>query len=56
MYDLQSETGLSYTIDPRTGRFLMLPLAATDAAAPRTSFRIVLNWAAHLQPRGGAEQ
>jgi hypothetical protein len=56
MYDLQSETGLSYTIDPRTGRFLMLRLAATDAAAPRTSFRIVLNWAAHLQPRGGPEQ
>jgi len=57
MYDLQSETGLSYAVDPRTGRFLMLRLSAPEASAPRTSFRIVVNWAEHLEQRaGGSEQ
>jgi eukaryotic-like serine/threonine-protein kinase len=57
MYDLQSETGLSYAVDPRTGRFLMLRLSAPEASAPRTSFRIVVNWAAHLEQRAdGSEQ
>jgi eukaryotic-like serine/threonine-protein kinase len=56
MYDLQSETGLSYTIDPRTGRFLMLRLAGNEGSVPRTSFRIVLNWAAHLDQRAGSSE
>jgi hypothetical protein len=35
----------------------MLRLSAPEASAPRTSFRIVVNWAAHLEQRaGGSEQ
>ena len=56
MYDLQSETGLSYTVEPRTGRFLMLRLSAPETSTPRTSFRIVVNWADHLQQHGGGDQ
>ena len=47
LYNLQSETGLSYAVDPRSGRLLMLRLAS-EATAPLDSFRIVLNWAQHL--------
>jgi predicted Ser/Thr protein kinase len=54
MYDLQSETGLSYAIDPRTGRFLMLRLVDDQMSLPHTSFRVVLNWAAHLQQRAAS--
>ena len=56
MYDLQSETGLSYSVDPRTGRFFMLRLSAPDASTPRTSFRIVVNWADHLQQQAGGSE
>ncbi len=46
--DLQSETGLSYAVDPTSGRFLIVRLAGEEGAAPADRFRIVLNWAAHL--------
>jgi hypothetical protein len=45
MYDLQSETGLSYAVDPRTGRFLMIRLASDRGGPPADTFRVVLNWA-----------
>jgi serine/threonine-protein kinase len=48
LYDLQSETGLSYAVDPRTGRFLMIRLAEDPAAVVDDSFRVVVNWAQHL--------
>jgi serine/threonine-protein kinase len=49
LYDLQSETGLSYAIDPTSGRFLMIRLATDASATQASSFRVVLNWAQHLQ-------
>lgn len=48
LYDLQSETGLSYAVDPKSGRFLMIRLAADGSTQPTDSFRIVLNWAQNL--------
>jgi hypothetical protein len=48
MYDLQSETGLSYAVDPRTGRFLMIRLADDPATVVDDSVRVVLNWAGQL--------
>jgi hypothetical protein len=48
LYDLQSETGLSYAVDPRSGRFLMIRQAADPSTQPADSFRIVLNWSHSL--------
>ena len=48
LYDLQSETGLSYAIDPQTGRFLMIRVATDPTSSPAASFRVVLNWAGHM--------
>jgi serine/threonine protein kinase/Tol biopolymer transport system component len=52
VYNLQSETGSSYAVDPKSGRFLMIRLAS-DQSIAADSFRIVLNWAQHL---GAARQ
>jgi Tol biopolymer transport system component len=49
LYDLQSETGLSYAVDPKSGRFLMIRLATDGSATAASSFRVVLNWAQHLR-------
>jgi predicted Ser/Thr protein kinase len=48
LYDLQSETGLSFAVDPRSGRFLTIQLAGDESTASAESLRIVLNWAAQL--------
>lgn len=49
LYDLQSETGLSYAVDPKSGRFLMIRLASDASRQPADSFRVVLNWAQQLR-------
>ena len=43
IYDLRSNSGVSYDVDPKgSGRFLMIRLAETSN--PPTQVRIVLNW------------
>jgi serine/threonine-protein kinase len=49
LYDLQSETGLSYAVDPASGRFLMIRLATDQSTTSAASFRVVVNWAQHLR-------
>jgi len=49
LYDLQSETGLSYAVDPASGRFLMIRLDTDASAMQASSLRVVLNWAQHLR-------
>ena len=44
VYNLQSETGFSFDVDPKTGRFLMIRPADDHANAPITSFRMALDW------------
>ena len=44
VYNLQSETGFSFDIDPKSGRFLMIRLADDHANAPITSVRVALDW------------
>jgi serine/threonine-protein kinase len=46
LYDLQSETGMSYAVDPKTGRFLMIRLVAEKSTTTADSFRVVVNWRA----------
>lgn len=48
LYDLQSETGQSYAVDPRSGRFLMIRLVAEANTQTSDSFRVSLNWARQL--------
>jgi len=42
MYDLRSNSGVSYDVDPKGGRFLMIRLA--QDSNPPTQVRVVLNW------------
>ena len=42
IYDLRSNSGVSYDVDPKTGRFLMIRLAQ-ETNSP-TQVRVVLNW------------
>ena len=49
VYNLQSETGESYDVDPKTGRFLMIRLADEHASDPATVLRVVLNWSAEMR-------
>jgi hypothetical protein len=44
VYNLRSETGITYDIDPKTGRFLMLRPAGQAAGAPVARVRVVMNW------------
>ena len=44
VYNLQSETGFSFDVDPKSGRFLMIRLADDHANAPITSVRVELSW------------
>jgi hypothetical protein len=44
VYNLQSETGYSFDVDPKSGRFLMIRLADDHANAPITSVRVALGW------------
>ena len=61
LYDLQSETGLSYAVNPapresvggsggaNAARFLMVRLATDASTQAANSFRIVVNWAQQLR-------
>ena len=43
VYNLRSDTGMTYDVDPKTGRFLMLrPAGQTPGATNRV--RVILNW------------
>ena len=42
IYDLRSNSGVSYDVDPKGGRFLMIRLV--DDVNPPTEVRVVLNW------------
>jgi Tol biopolymer transport system component len=44
MENLRSDTGNSYDVDPRTGRFVMTRSADPAAAPSVTSLNVVLNW------------
>ena len=44
VYNLQSETGYSFDVDPKSGRFLMIRLADDHANAPITSVRVAVRW------------
>ena len=51
VYNLQSESGFSYDVDPRTGRFLMIRLADEHASDPVTGVHVILNWVSDLPRR-----
>jgi serine/threonine-protein kinase len=42
IYDLRSNSGMSYDVDPKGGRFLMIRMA--EESNPLTQVRVVLNW------------
>jgi serine/threonine protein kinase/Tol biopolymer transport system component len=42
IYNLRTETGITYDVDPKTDRFLMIRLAGDGAAAH--SLRLIVNW------------
>jgi Tol biopolymer transport system component len=48
LYDLQSETGQSYAVDPKSSRFLMIRLASDASTQTADNFRVSLNWARQL--------
>jgi hypothetical protein len=37
---------MSYAVDPKTGRFLMIRLVAEKSTTTADSFRVVVNWRA----------
>ncbi|HEU5239637.1 MAG TPA: protein kinase, partial [Pyrinomonadaceae bacterium] len=47
VYDLRSNSGVTYDVDPKTNRFLMIR-PADDATAP-TQIRVVVNWFEELR-------
>ena len=47
VYNQRTESGISYAVDPKAGRFLMVRLASGDAAP--NSVRVVLNWLDELR-------
>ena len=46
VYNLRNESGLSYDVDPKTGRFVMIRLRDDKAAAP--ALRVITNWTREL--------
>ena len=44
IYNLRVESGVSYAVHPKTGRFLMIGLAGEETARLRPALRVVLNW------------
>jgi len=46
-YDLRSNSGVSYDVDPKTGKFIMIRTA--DESTLPTSIRVVLNWSEELR-------
>jgi serine/threonine-protein kinase len=45
-YNLRAESGISYDVDPKTGRLLMIRLA--DDSIPPASIRVATNWLREL--------
>ncbi len=54
IYNVRSDTGASYDVDPKTSRFLMTRSADPAAAPSITSLNVVLNWFEDL--RGNSRQ
>jgi hypothetical protein len=50
IYNLRTDTGISYDVDPNSRRFLMIR-PASDGDASATLVRIVLNWFEELRRR-----
>jgi hypothetical protein len=46
-YNLRSESGISYDVDPKTGRLLMIRLA--DDSLPAASIRVATSWLRELE-------
>jgi Tol biopolymer transport system component len=46
LYNLRVESGISYAVDPKRGRFLTIRLA--EDVAPATAVRMMLDWTAEL--------
>jgi outer membrane protein assembly factor BamB len=44
LFNLRSETGMTYDVDAKTGRFAMLRPAGHAAGAPAARVRVMLNW------------
>ena len=44
IYNLRSETGMTYDIDPVTGRFAMLRPAGQTPGGPTPRVRLIVNW------------
>ena len=42
IYNMRSNSGISYDVDPKSGRFVMIRLAGAGASQARV--RLVLNW------------
>jgi hypothetical protein len=43
-YNLRVETGITYAVHPKTGKFLMIRPATADGSLRPASLRLVLNW------------
>jgi hypothetical protein len=54
IYNLRSDTGVSYDIDRTTGRFAMLRQVGQLAGAPAARVRVLMNWIDQLQKGGSA--
>ena len=44
VYNLRSDTGMTYDVDLRTGRFAMLRPAGQTPGAPAARVRVIVNW------------
>jgi serine/threonine-protein kinase len=42
IYNMRSDSGISFDVDPKSGRFVMIRLASSGGTQPRV--RLVLNW------------
>ena len=49
VYNLRTETGISYDIHPKTGQFLMIRPAGQAAGAPPPRVRVLMNWTEELK-------
>ena len=50
IFNLRSDTGISYDVDPKSGRLLMTRSADPAAAVSVSSLDVVLNWFGELRP------
>ncbi len=51
IYNLRSDTSMSYDVDPKGARFLMIRPATSEASADITTVRVVLNWLDELREK-----